>query len=37
LAGRGFKGSPAGKNLKVPPYSYLDENTIVIGVDEGNS
>jgi len=37
LAGRVFNGSPAAANLKVPPYSYLDENTIVIGVDEENS
>ncbi|WP_283787654.1 ubiquinol-cytochrome c reductase iron-sulfur subunit [Bermanella sp. WJH001] len=37
LAGRVYKGSPAGKNLKVPPYSYVDENTILIGVDEENS
>jgi len=37
LAGRVYKGSPAGKNLKVPPYSYVDENTVIIGVDEENS
>lgn len=37
LAGRVYKGSPAGKNLKVPPYSYADENTVIIGVDEENS
>jgi ubiquinol-cytochrome c reductase iron-sulfur subunit len=37
LAGRVFNGSPAAANLKVPPYSYLDENTIIIGVDEENS
>lgn len=37
LAGRVFNGSPAAANLKVPPYSYLDESTIVIGVDEENS
>lgn len=37
LAGRVFKGSPAGKNLKIPPHSYLDENTLIIGVDEENS
>ncbi|GAA6133852.1 ubiquinol-cytochrome c reductase iron-sulfur subunit [Oceaniserpentilla sp. 4NH20-0058] len=37
LAGRVFNGSPAGANLKVPPYSYLDESTIVIGLDEENS
>jgi len=37
LAGRVFKGSPAGKNLNVPPYSFVDENTVIIGVDEENS
>jgi ubiquinol-cytochrome c reductase iron-sulfur subunit len=37
LAGRVFKGSPAGKNLNIPPYSYVDENTLIIGVDEENS
>lgn len=37
LSGRVFKGSPAGKNLKIPPHSYLDENTLIIGVDEENS
>lgn len=37
LAGRVFKGSPAAANLKIPPHSYLDENTLVIGVDEENS
>ncbi len=33
LAGRVFEGSPASKNLRVPPYSYTDEKTLVIGVD----
>lgn len=37
LAGRVFDGSPAAANLKVPPHSYLDENTVIIGVDEENS
>ncbi len=37
LSGRVFKGSPAGKNLKIPPHSYLDENTLIIGVDEENA
>jgi ubiquinol-cytochrome c reductase iron-sulfur subunit len=35
LAGRVFTGVPASDNLEVPPYSYKDENTIVIGVDQG--
>lgn len=33
LAGRVFQGVPAPKNLQVPPYHYIDENTIQIGVD----
>ncbi len=37
LSGRVLKGSPAGKNLRIPPYSYVDENTLIIGVDEENS
>jgi len=35
LAGRVFKGSPASKNLVVPPYRYLSDDKIVIGEDEG--
>jgi ubiquinol-cytochrome c reductase iron-sulfur subunit len=34
LAGRVFSGVPAPKNLEVPPYKYLDDETIMIGVDE---
>jgi ubiquinol-cytochrome c reductase iron-sulfur subunit len=34
LAGRVYKGVPAPLNLVVPPYRYLDEDNIVIGVDE---
>ncbi|MFW5431792.1 MAG: ubiquinol-cytochrome c reductase iron-sulfur subunit [Methylophilaceae bacterium] len=33
LAGRVFKGSPAPTNLVVPPHSYADDDTLVIGVD----
>lgn len=33
LSGRVFAGSPASKNLRVPPYSYSDDKTLVIGVD----
>ncbi len=32
LAGRVFSGSPASKNLEVPPYSYLSDDRIIIGV-----
>jgi ubiquinol-cytochrome c reductase iron-sulfur subunit len=34
LAGRVFSGVPASTNLVVPPYSFEDDNTLVIGVDE---
>ena len=36
MAGRVFEGSPASVNLRVPPYSFADERTLVIGVDEAN-
>ncbi len=35
LAGRVFKGVPAPKNLEVPPYKFLSDTRILIGVDEG--
>jgi len=35
LAGRVYKGVPAPSNLRVPPYTYLDEHTLVIGVNPG--
>ncbi|WP_426417068.1 ubiquinol-cytochrome c reductase iron-sulfur subunit [Aestuariirhabdus sp. LZHN29] len=37
LAGRVHQGVPAPTNLPIPPYSYLDDNTIIIGIDEENS
>jgi ubiquinol-cytochrome c reductase iron-sulfur subunit len=37
LAGRVFSGSPAAANLVVPPYGYLDDNTIIIGEDGANA
>jgi ubiquinol-cytochrome c reductase iron-sulfur subunit len=33
ISGRVFDGSPASRNLDVPPYTYLDEYTIEIGND----
>jgi ubiquinol-cytochrome c reductase iron-sulfur subunit len=36
LAGRVFKNVPAPDNLQVPPYQYLSDNRIIIGVDEEN-
>jgi ubiquinol-cytochrome c reductase iron-sulfur subunit len=34
LAGRVFDGSPASVNLRIPPYSYPNPRTLVVGVDE---
>ena len=31
FAGKVFNGAPAGANLKVPPYKFVGENTVVIG------
>ncbi|MDD2767158.1 MAG: ubiquinol-cytochrome c reductase iron-sulfur subunit [Methylococcus sp.] len=33
MAGRVFKGVPAPKNLDIPPYKYLSDSLIMIGVD----
>ena len=33
MAGRVYKGVPAPTNLVVPPYSFLDDRTVVIGVN----
>jgi ubiquinol-cytochrome c reductase iron-sulfur subunit len=33
LAGRVYDGVPAPTNLKVPPYRFIDDNRIEIGVD----
>jgi len=34
LSGRVYKNVPAPTNLEVPPYKYLDDNTIIVGVDQ---
>jgi ubiquinol-cytochrome c reductase iron-sulfur subunit len=34
LAGRVFDGSPASVNLRIPPYSYPNPRTLLVGVDE---
>ncbi|UXI01628.1 ubiquinol-cytochrome c reductase iron-sulfur subunit [Photobacterium sp. TY1-4] len=34
MAGRVFSGVPAPLNLVVPPHMFLDDNTIIVGVDE---
>jgi ubiquinol-cytochrome c reductase iron-sulfur subunit len=32
MAGRVYKGVPAPTNLKIPPYSFIDDRTLMIGV-----
>ena len=34
LAGRVFDGSPASVNLRIPPYSYPNPETLIVGEDE---
>ncbi len=34
LAGRVFNGSPASVNLRVPPYQFSNQRTLVVGQDE---
>lgn len=33
MAGRVYNGSPAPTNLVVPPYRFVDDNTLIIGED----
>jgi ubiquinol-cytochrome c reductase iron-sulfur subunit len=35
LAGRVFRGAPAPTNLKVPPYEFVSDGTLVIGAEKG--
>ncbi|GAA4901503.1 ubiquinol-cytochrome c reductase iron-sulfur subunit [Ferrimonas pelagia] len=37
MAGRVFAGVPAPLNLEVPPHQYVDERTVVIGLDGGTA
>ena len=37
MAGRVFAGVPAPLNLVVPPYHFVDDNTILVGVDKGEA
>ena len=38
MAGRVYQGVPAPKNMQIPPYHFVDDSTVQIGVDaEGNS
>jgi ubiquinol-cytochrome c reductase iron-sulfur subunit len=34
MAGRVFNGSPASVNLRVPPYSFANDHTLVVGLDD---
>ena len=34
LAGRVFRGAPAPTNLKVPPYTFVSDSTLLIGEDQ---
>ncbi len=36
LAGRVYANKPAPDNLEVPPYEYLSDSRIIVGVDENN-
>jgi len=33
MSGRVYSGVPAPTNLKIPPYSFLDDRTVIIGVN----
>ncbi len=37
LAGRVFSGSPASRNMQVPPHFFEGDNVLVIGIDEENA
>ena len=37
IAGRVYKGVPAPSNLPVPPHSYLSEQVVIIGSEEGET
>ncbi len=36
MAGRVFRNKPAPDNLEVPPYEFLSDTRIIVGVDEDN-
>ena len=37
LAGRVYQGSPASRNMQVPPYYYETDSVLVIGEDGVNT
>lgn len=36
LAGRVYKGVPAPINMEVPPYTFVNQHTLIIGMDESS-
>ena len=34
LAGRVYSGSPASRNMQVPPHSFEEDDVLIIGIDE---
>lgn len=34
MSGRVFKGVPANLNLVIPPYKFINDNTLIVGVDK---
>ncbi len=34
IAGRVYNGSPAGKNMVIPPYAFIDDDNLIIGTDK---
>lgn len=37
LAGRVYRGVPAPTNMVVPPHSYLSDNVVIVGSEEGET
>ncbi len=37
MAGRVFRGMPAPTNLTVPPYTFVDDNHILVGADQARA
>ena len=36
MAGRVYKNKPSPDNLTIPPYEFLSDTKIVVGVDKSN-
>jgi ubiquinol-cytochrome c reductase iron-sulfur subunit len=37
MAGRVYQGVPAPTNLEIPPYKYLSDSRIIVGLDDGGA